>query len=218
MAGKKGRSGRKPRAKTIKHAAGTVAANTPAQSGPSPSSPSAPIEVGPSNTTDFEAAVRGVLESESPGSPFPPGNGSPGQQGSTNPPGSPTATEVEEDSFVGIDAWKTLIEAPFKTAAMWLGVPALADLGRLRAKMIADPSYPLYRHWVKEYLKANPDDAMFICKTMTLGVLATVLQEAWIICRVQWAANKVAAESGGAIKDIVVEMPPAGPGPLHTNS
>jgi hypothetical protein len=181
MAGKKGRSGRKSKAVTRKPNRPAVI-NTASQR---PTDSQAPAT---DTLNDFEAAVKNVLGTEptSQGGTLPHGTASPGQT-----PASPPAA-IADESFLAIDAWKALIEAPFTTAALWLGIPGLAALGRLRAEMLAIPSYPLYRHYVKKWLTDNPDDELFVAKVMTAGVLFTVLQEAYIICNVQWAANKAA--------------------------
>lgn len=155
-----------------------VTPRPPAKDGPSqtPATVQTTIESG---DEQFRTAVEAVLgpESVSRGGPFPQGTASPGQGGaSTAPPAA-----IEPDMVLGFDAWRALVEAPFRSLAIMLRIPAFEQLGRLRAQMLAQPSYPLYRHYVTQWLTDNPDDELFVAKIMTAAALATVIQEGWMI-------------------------------------
>lgn len=194
MAGKKGRSGRK-RKKTQRPATASVEQQR-TDGGADPSAQ----QVEPGRPAEFDAAVSGILGDEalSQGSPFPtPGTGAP-QRHQPAAEGSPPATD--EESFLGIDAWQALIEAPFRSLSLVLRIPEFERLGKLRSKMLAQPSYPLYRHYVKQWLTDNPDDELFVCKVMTGAALATVLQEMWMIYVADRARRQAAAKEPGTVR------------------
>ncbi len=151
-----------------------------------------PTSINATTDGEFDAAVASVLGNDpslSRGGPIP---GTPGTA-SPAPSGSPAAIADEEEQVLGRDAWEAIIQAPFRSAAIWLGIPAFEQLGKLRAKMIATPSYPLYRHYVKQWLTDNPDDELFVAKAMTVAVLVTVAQEAYMILRTEAARRQSAA-------------------------
>ena len=208
----KGRKDSKPRKRRAKK-------NVVPPARPNTDSPSSPVGVdtpqltaeqlsnGPAvvlgSSSEFDAAV----EKEFGG-----GNGLPSQGGTCQPstdnrpptdePASPPA--ASEDVMFGLDAWESVILAPFRSAAIWLGIPALEKLGKARAAMLAKPSYPLYRHYVTQWLTDNPDDELFVSKIMTGAAVATVLQEVWIILKLHRAERQGAALSGTPAKDVQV--------------
>jgi len=94
-----------------------------------------------------------------------------------------------------MDAWEAVVQAPFRALAIWLNVPAFEQLGELRAKMIAKPSYPIYVHYITKWITANPEDQLFIAEMMTAAAVSTVLQEAWLIWRAERLRRKVGIAS-----------------------
>jgi hypothetical protein len=112
---------------------------------------------------------------------------------------------------LGFDAWQAIVEAPFRSLAIWLRIPQFEQLGKLRAKMIAQPSYPIYRHYVTQWLTDNPDDELFIAKIMTAAALATVLQEGWMIYVAECQRRAAAARAADAVRTVHVDA-------LHTDN
>ena len=149
---------------------------------------------------EFDRAVAGVL-----GQDLPPGGtipqGMPSGATTTSPPAA-----SDTDVVLGIDAWEAIIEAPFRSLAIFTGIEAFAALGRARAKMLARPSYPLYRHYVTEWITENPDDPLFVAKAETLAVAATVAQELWMIWTVE-RAKRVAAAREQAMRAVAEPSP-----------
>ena len=176
MARTKGAKDRRPR-RGSRPGKPAAKKTSPSQSGTvtTPTTEQTTIESGDSQ---FRTAVEAVLgpDSLSRGGPSPAEGAASPEQLSTGPPAA-----IEHDIVLGIDAWEALVEAPFRSLAIMLRMPAFEQLGKLRAKMIAQPSYPLYRHYVTQWLTDNPDDKLFVAKIMTAAALATVIQEGWMI-------------------------------------
>lgn len=172
MARRKGSKDRRPRKGSKPKPATAKPVATPTSTG-------APIDVTPAETGDdqFRAAVEGVLGQRPfcQGGPSPHGPASP-EQGTVGP-----LAAIEGDMVLGMDAWEALVQAPFRSLAILLRIPQFEQLGKLRAKMLAQPSYPIYRHYVTQWLTDNPDDELFIAKVITGAALVTVLQEGWLI-------------------------------------
>jgi hypothetical protein len=112
---------------------------------------------------------------------------------------------------LGFDAWQAIVEAPFRSLAIWLKIPEFERLGKLRSKMVAQPSYPLYRHYVTQWLTDNPDDELFIAKVMTGAAVVTVLQEGWMIWVDECQRRAAEARAGEAVRTVRVDA-------LHTDN
>jgi hypothetical protein len=155
--------------------------------------------------SEFDAAVTSVLGNDSLSRE---GAGARQAAGAPDQPPSPPPAAIEESMVLGIDAWEAIVQAPFRSLAIMLRIPAFEQLGKLRAKMVAQPSYPLYRHYVTQWLTDNPDDELFIAKIMTGAALSTVLQEGWMIWTTNRAVKRAWSEGKQMVKD--AGLPPVG--------
>jgi hypothetical protein len=202
MARTKGAADKRPRKRSDRGPTGQfLKKNVNATSERSTKSPATP-ESQPTNAVggrEFEQAVAGVLgESQTlPGGP---------QAANPDPHQSPGDSPAASVVF-GLEAWEAVIQAPFRSAAIWFGIPAFEQLGQMRAKMIAEPSYPLYRHYVAAWLTDNPDDELFVAKMMTGAALVTVLQEAWLILKIESAKRQGAQPKGPTVPIEAIQNP-----------
>jgi hypothetical protein len=142
---------------------------------------------------EFTAAIAAELQASQPGPPASSPHGddataceSPGPAASFDPAG------------LTLDGLAAAWQVPFYALGVglrWLRVtpdpePIFA-VGRRRAKDLAKPSYPIYEHYMREYLAVNPDDTVGVAAGATALNAIGIVPE--IIDAVVKARRKAAA-------------------------
>jgi len=133
------------------------------------------------------------------------------EQGPGPKPGQAPEGEIRPavDVLVGVEGWQAMLETPFRMLSIWFAVPRIEEIGHKRGPDLAKPSYPIYCHYIEQWLKANPDDPLVVAKVTTLAVLSGVAFEVWIALQEE-LAKRQKLRAGGNIGQEQGPPPPSG--------
>lgn len=183
MARTKGARDAKPRKKTPKSVSPPKTAGIPA-AGMSPERP-------PLSIDDFKSAVAAELQQ----APLLPEPGQVAETPQVSPQG-PAPADGFDPSALTLAGLASAWQVPF-WALGWIlkalriipSADPVMDVGKRRARDLAKPSYEIYSHYAREYLKLNPDNSVHVAAGVTglnaVGILPE-LTEAIVKSRRQW--------------------------------
>jgi len=159
---------------------------------------------------EFTAAIAAELQTSQPGSPASSPHG-----GDAPACDSPSPAASFDPAGLTLDGLAAAWQLPFYALGVALRAMRVTPdpepifaVGRRRAKDLAKPSYPIYEHYMREYLAVNPDD------TVGVAAGATALNAIGIVPEIIDAVVKARRKAAAAQPQPQPSTPI--PGPLVT--
>jgi hypothetical protein len=161
-------------------------------------------EVG-SNTgpsPEFLRTIEAELASTTEPQVQPAGHASTDSQSTCPPaPASPAA-----DVPLTREAWEGVLRVPFRLAALMTQTPAVAQIGAVRCKDLARPSYVIFDHYARQYLGLDPDNELSLAWAATGLVLSDIAADCVIAIHQARAARALAEHPPQVAGGQVVEQ------------